>query len=56
MPENPTAVNLFRIVFNRYFDAGLPLLPGWHFVSPFQQPFNFTEVDRNGARLEAAAD
>jgi hypothetical protein len=56
MPEDPTAVNLLRIVFNRYFDAGLPLLPDRHFVSPFQQPFNFTEVDRNGARLEDAAN
>lgn len=56
MPEDPTAVNLFRIVFNRYFDARLPLLPDRQFVSPFQQPFNFTEVDRNGVRLEGAAD
>jgi hypothetical protein len=56
MPENPTAVNLFRYVFDRYFDAGLPLLPDRRFVSPFQQPFNFTEVDGYGARLEAAAD
>jgi hypothetical protein len=56
MPENATAVNLFRIVFDRYFDARLPLLPDRHFVSPFQQPYNFTEVDSNGMRLEAAAD
>jgi hypothetical protein len=56
MPEDPSAVNLFRIVLDRYFDAGLPLLPDRHFVSPFQQPFNFTEVDRNGVRLEGAAD
>lgn len=56
MPENPTAVNLFRVVFDHYFDAGLPLLPDRRFVSPFQQPFDFTEVDGNGARLEAVAD
>jgi hypothetical protein len=56
MPEDATAVNLFRIVFDRYFDAGLPLLPDRLFVSPFQQPFDFTEVDRNGVRLEGAAD
>ncbi len=56
MPEDPSAVNLFRIVFNRYFDAGLPLLPDRYFVSPFLQPFDFTEVDRNGIRLEATAN
>jgi hypothetical protein len=56
MPENPTAVNLFRFVFDHYFDAGLPFLPDRRFVSPFQQPFDFTEVDGNGARLEAVAD
>ena len=56
MPENPTAVNLFRIVLDNYFDAGLPLLPDRHFVSPFLQPFNFAEVDSNGVRLERAAD
>jgi len=56
MPESPTAVNLFRVVFDRYFGADFPLLPDRHFVSPFQQPFDFTEVDHNGTRLEAAAD
>lgn len=52
MPENATSVNLFRIIFNHYFDARLPLLPNRHFVSPFQEPFNFKEVSRDGVRLE----
>ena len=56
VPEDSTSVNLFRMVFNRYFDARLPLLADRRFVSPFPQPFDFTEVDRNGARLEDAAD
>ncbi len=51
-----TPVNLFRRVFNHYFDAGLPLRPDRHFVSQFGQPYRFIEVDQNGARLEAAAD
>ena len=56
MPADATPVNLFRRVFNQYFDAGLPLLPDRHFVSQFGQPYRFVEVDRNGKRLEAAAD
>lgn len=56
IPADATPVNLFRYVFDHYFDAGLPLLPDRHFVSPFSQPYRFVEVDRNGARLEAAAD
>lgn len=55
MAEDATSVNLFRVVFNRYFDARLPLLPNRRFVSPFRQPFDFTEVDANGARHEDAA-
>jgi hypothetical protein len=56
MPADATPVNLFRRVFNHYFDAGLPLRPDRHFVSQFGQPYRFIEVDENGARLEAAAD
>ena len=33
VPSDVTPVNLFRIVFNRYFAAGLPLLPNEHYHS-----------------------
>ena len=56
MPADATPVNLFPRVFNHYFDAGLPLRPDRRFVSQFIQPYRFVEVDRNGRRLEAAAN
>ena len=55
IPEDVSNVNLLRIVLDRVFDAGLPLLPDRHFVSAFYRPFDFTEVDPNGARVEAVA-
>jgi len=51
-----SAVNLFRHVFNRCFDAGFAPLPDRHFVSPFQRPFALTEVADAGTSLEAVAD
>ncbi len=53
MPADATPVNLFRRVFDQYFAADMPLLPDRQFISPFQQPFGFVEVARNGRRLEA---
>ncbi len=53
VPENVSNVNLLRIVFDHFFDAGLPLLPDRQFISAFGQPFDFVEVDRNGVRVEA---
>ena len=55
LPADVTPVNLLRRVLDHYFDVGLPMLPERHFVSQFGRPFEFVEVDRNGARLEAAA-
>lgn len=55
LPADVTPVNLLRRVLDHYFDAGLPMLPERHFVSQFGRPFEFVEVGRNGARLEAAA-
>ncbi|MGH9891355.1 MAG: sulfatase-like hydrolase/transferase, partial [bacterium] len=37
-------VNTFRLVFNEYFGAQLPLLPDESFVSSRQTPFNFVSV------------
>jgi hypothetical protein len=52
VPNDSTPANLLRRVFNHYFDAGLPLLPDHFYVSPYSQPFAFTEVQGDGARLE----
>jgi hypothetical protein len=53
-----SAVNVFRMVLNRYFDAGLPLLPNESYFSrPYRSPYQFVRVtDRVdlGARKHAA--
>ncbi len=42
-----TPVNAFRIVFNAYFDAGLPLLPDTTYLSPnYIRMFDFVPYDR----------
>jgi hypothetical protein len=40
------AVNVFRLVFNRYFDTSLPYLPDCHYVYPNgrDKPFAFASV------------
>lgn len=39
-----TPVNSFRVVFNKYFDANLPLLPDKCYFSPTATPFAFEDV------------
>lgn len=39
-----TPVNSFRVVFNEYFNAGLPLLEDRNYFSPLEDPFIYTEV------------
>ncbi len=39
-----TPVNLFRIVFEGLFNAHLPLKPDESFYSPFEKPYEFTDV------------
>ncbi|MHC4712727.1 MAG: hypothetical protein ACYTAN_05560, partial [Planctomycetota bacterium] len=57
--DSITPVNTFRVIFNRYFGAELPLLEDRSFYATAGQPYDFTEVtDRIGdgedrARLEA---
>lgn len=44
--EGITPVNTFRVVFNRYFDAGLPLLPDTSFAFPdAQHLYSFYSVN-----------
>jgi hypothetical protein len=38
-------VNVYRTLFNRYFDQAIPLLPDRGFVSSFTKPYDFIEVD-----------
>ncbi|MEN6410160.1 MAG: hypothetical protein ABFD44_10680 [Anaerolineaceae bacterium] len=39
-----TPVNSFRVVFNQYFGADLPLLPDESYLSSYDLPFKFSEV------------
>jgi hypothetical protein len=40
-----SSVNAFRLVFNLYFDAGLPLLPDRSFLhTRVGRPYDLTEV------------
>ena len=55
LPEDVANVNLMRIVLGQLFEADLPLLPDRHFISDYRRPFDFTEVDGNGARVESGA-
>ncbi len=42
-----TPVNAFRVVFNAYFDAGLPLLPDTTYLSPdYTRMYDFVPYDR----------
>ena len=39
-----TPVNTFRVVFNAYFDAGLPLLPDRNYFSLWETPYRWDDV------------
>jgi hypothetical protein len=53
VPDEATPVNHFRRILNHYFGAGHPILEDRFFVSPFEEPYRFVEVDRTGARIES---
>jgi len=44
LSEDMSPVNIFRIVFNRYFGAHLPLLPNESYFSTWGAPYRFTRV------------
>jgi len=44
-PAPRSLVNVYRALFNRYFDQAIPLLPDRGFVSSFSKPYDFIEVD-----------
>ena len=39
-----TPVNNFRLIFNTYFGASLPMLPDKSYISAFRRPYEFTEI------------
>jgi hypothetical protein len=45
-----TPVNNFRILFNTYFGASLPLLPDKSYFNGFERPYEFTEIPNNCVR------
>lgn len=42
--DSISPVNTFRVIFNRYFGANLPLLPDRHYFSDIQRPFELTPI------------
>ena len=48
--DSISPVNTFRLIFNRYFDAGLPLLDDISYYSKMPAPFSYTQIvdDRLG--------
>ena len=44
IPEDITPVNIFRIIFNRYFNANLPMLDRIHYFSNIIQIYNEQDV------------
>ena len=45
IPDTVTPVNEFRLIFNHYFAANLPLLEDRHYHSTYRRPYAFTEID-----------
>lgn len=39
-----TPVNIFRIIFNQYFDTEFELLPNKHYFSSYEEPFKLQDV------------
>lgn len=44
VPTTAGPVNLYRYLFNHYFQANLPILPERRFVSPYGRPYAFKEL------------
>ncbi len=43
-PNDVTAVNYYRLLFNHYFDAGMEVLPAEYIFSSYHQPFKFQRL------------
>jgi hypothetical protein len=44
IPEDITAVNIFRLIFNTYFGADFELLPNQQYYSSWARPYQFIDV------------
>jgi hypothetical protein len=42
--DDVSPVNTFRLIFNRYFDAGLPLLDDLSYYSAMSSPYNYIPI------------
>ncbi len=42
-----TPINTFRVVFNKYFDAKLPMMPDTTYYSAYDARFDFHELEEN---------
>lgn len=55
-----TPVNTFRLIFDAYWGADLPLLPDTSYFAPYDRPYAFqdvtTEAQTPGARCQPASD
>jgi hypothetical protein len=44
VPPSASLVNLYRRIFNHYFEAELPILPDRYYTSSYAQPYRLREV------------
>jgi len=51
LDDNISSVNTFRLVLDKLFDAGLPLLPDISFYTTWQEPFHYMPVTNDSGRL-----
>lgn len=51
--DSITPVNTFRVVFNRVFDAGLPLLPDRSYFSTITKPYEFFDITDSSAYVNS---
>ena len=52
LTDTTSPVNLYRLVFSRYFGADLPQLPNRTFVTDWQHLYTHTEVDQDRLKLD----
>jgi len=52
LSDTTTPVNLYRLVFSRYFGADLPPLPNHSYVTDWQHLYTHTEIDPSRLKLD----
>lgn len=56
IPRNITPVNLFRVIFNRYFGSDYDMLPNRHYASSWTKPYDFSLFDAEADSVFLARD